>query len=151
MPGLNGIELSAELRRRDLRIAILILSAIDTPETVHQAFDAGANGYLHKDFLLDELKLAIAAVLDGQRFLSAKLQLIMENHASRTVDSSGLTPRQAEILRFVASGKTTKEIARTLGISPKTVEFHRARLMERLDVHDVTALTRFAVQRGLIS
>lgn len=151
MPGLNGIELSAELRRRSLRMAILMLSAIDTPDTINQAFDAGANGYLHKDFLLDELKVAIAAVLGGQRFLSARLQSIMDNHKSELTDCGGLTPRQAEILRFVASGKTTKEIARTLGISPKTVEFHRARLMERLGMHDVTALTRFAVQRGLIS
>jgi DNA-binding NarL/FixJ family response regulator len=151
MPGLNGIELSAELRRRGLRMAVLMLSAIDAPQTIDQAFDAGADGYLHKDFLLDELKIAIAKVLGGQRFLSAKLQAIKDNHHPGTADSGGLTPRQAEILRFVASGKTTKEIARTLGISPKTVEFHRARLMERLGMHDVTALTRFAVQRGLIS
>jgi DNA-binding NarL/FixJ family response regulator len=151
MPGLNGIELSAELRRRGFRMAILMLSAIDAPQTIDQAFDAGADGYLHKDFLLDELKIAIATVLGGQRFLSAKLQAIMDKHLPEATDSGGLTPRQAEILRFVASGKTTKEIARTLGISPKTVEFHRARLMERLGMHDVTALTRFAVQRGLIS
>lgn len=151
MPGLNGIELSAELRRRSLRMAILMLSAIDAPETIDKAFNAGADGYLHKDFLLDELKIAIAAVLGGQRFLSAKLQNIMDNRAPEAADPGGLTPRQAEILRLVASGRTTKEIARTLGISPKTVEFHRARLMERLGVHDVTALTRFAVQRGLIS
>lgn len=151
MPGLNGIELSAELRRRSLPMSILILSAIDTPETIDQAFAAGANGYLHKDFLLDELKLAITTVVTGQRFLSAKLQTIMENHNPGSADCDGLTPRQAEILRLVASGRTTKEIARNLGISPKTVEFHRARLMERLGVHDVTALTRFAVQRGLIS
>lgn len=150
MPGLNGIELSAELRRRGLRMGILMLSALDAPETIDQAFEAGADGYLHKDFLLDELKLAIATVLGGERFISAKLQSILENRNLEMSDTSGLTPRQAEILRLVASGRTTKEIARDLGISPKTVEFHRARLMERLGVHDVTALTRFAVQRGLI-
>lgn len=150
MPGLTGIELSAELRRRGMRMAILMLSAIDSPDTIDQAFDAGADGYLHKDFLLDELKLAIVSVQNGQRFLSAKLQHRMANRNPDTATASGLTPRQAEILRLVASGQTTKEVARTLGISPKTVEFHRARLMERLGVHDVTALTRFAVQRGLI-
>lgn len=151
MPGLSGIELSAELRRRGLHMAILMLSAIDAPETIAQAFDAGADGYLHKDFLLEELKQAIASVLCGQRFLSQKLQHVMDKRDPGTADSGGLTPRQGEILRLVASGRTTKEIARLLGISPKTVEFHRARLMERLGLHDVTALTRFAVQRGLIS
>lgn len=153
MPGLSGIELSAELRRRERQLGILVLSGIDTPETIDQAFAVGVNGYLHKDFLLDELKQAVAAVLAGERYLSPKLQQIMENRgkAGTSDGDSGLTKRQEEILRLVASGRTTKEIARTLGISPKTVEFHRARLMERLGVHEVTALTRFAIQRGLIS
>jgi DNA-binding NarL/FixJ family response regulator len=153
MPGLSGIELSAELRRRERKLGILVLSGIDTPETIDQAFAVGVNGYLHKDFLLDELKQAVAAVLAGDGYLSPKLQQVMENRgkAGTSDGDNGLTKRQLEILRLVASGRTTKEIARTLGISPKTVEFHRARLMERLGVHEVTALTRFALQRGLIS
>ncbi|PKO86427.1 MAG: DNA-binding response regulator [Betaproteobacteria bacterium HGW-Betaproteobacteria-12] len=153
MPGLSGIELSAELRRRERKLGILVLSGIDTPETIDQAFAVGVNGYLHKDFLLDELKQAVAAVLAGDGYLSPKLQQVMENRgkAGTSDGDNGLTKRQLEILRLVASGRTTKEIARTLGISPKTVEFHRARLMERLGVHEVTALTRFAIQRGLIS
>lgn len=151
MPGLDGIALCAEIRRQELSTAILMLSAIEAPETIEQAFAAGATGYLHKDFLLEELKQAIATVLSGQRFLSQKLQGIMNKRQPDAADIGGLTQRQAEILRLVASGSTTKEIARTLGISPKTVEFHRARLMERLGVHDVTALTRFALQRGFIS
>ncbi|KAB2923647.1 MAG: response regulator transcription factor [Dechloromonas sp.] len=154
MPGLTGIELSAELRRREHQLGILILSGIETPETIDQAFAVGADGYLHKDFLLGELKEAVTAVLAGQRYLSPKLQQILETHGQRENGNSGdpcLTRRQTEILRLVASGRTTKEIARVLGISPKTVEFHRARLMERLGVHEVTALTRFAIQCGLIS
>lgn len=151
MPGLNGIELCAELRRREWHLAVLMLSAIDVAETIEQAFAAGADGYLHKDFLLEELKQAIACVRGGQRFLSPKLQSALEQRTPEKSGGLGLTPRQTEILRLVASGSTTKEIARNLGISPKTVEFHRARLMERLGLHDVTALTRFAVQRGVVS
>lgn len=153
MPGLSGIELSAELRRRGWKLGILVLSGIDAAETIDQAFAVGVDGYLHKDFLLDELKQAVTAVLAGERYLSPKLKEVLENRGKKAVadGDSGLTQRQTEILRLVASGRTTKEIARTLGISPKTVEFHRARLMERLGVHEVTALTRFAVQRGLIS
>lgn len=153
MPGMSGIEVSAQLGQSAAKPRILILSGIDDPQTIDQAFAAGADGYLHKDFLLDELKKAVAAVMDGQRYLSPKLVQIMESRPApgKHGATNGLTKRQAEILRLVASGRTTKEIARSLGISPKTVEFHRARLMERLGVHEVTALTRFAIQAGLVS
>lgn len=153
MPGLTGIEVSTELRRREQNLGILVLSGIESPEIIDQAFAAGVDGYLLKDFLLDELKQAIAAVTAGERYLSPKLQQILDNRSQREKDGADvrLTKRQTEILRLVASGRTTKEIARTLGISPKTVEFHRARLMERLGVHEVTALTRFAIQSGFVS
>ncbi|HEX6736568.1 MAG TPA: response regulator transcription factor [Azonexus sp.] len=153
MPGMSGIEVSAELSRREHKPRILMLSGIDSPQTIDQAFAAGADGYLHKDFLLEELKAAMAAVMNGARYLSPKLLSIMEARKRPGLHSGGnnLTKRQAEILRLVASGRTTKEIARSLGISPKTVEFHRARLMERLGVHEVTALTRFAIQAGIVS
>lgn len=153
MPGLSGIEVTCQLGQSEAKPRILILSAIDDPQTIDQAFAAGADGYLHKDFLLDELKQAVAEVIDGRRYLSPKLLQIMEARPTpgKHGEDHGLTKRQAEILRLVASGRTTKEIARSLGISPKTVEFHRARLMERLGVHEVTALTRFAIQAGLVS
>ncbi len=153
MPGMSGIAVCHELARCERKPRILMLSAIDSPQTIDEAFAAGADGYLHKDFLLDELKAAVTAVVNGERFLSAKLRQIVETRqrAGAAVGAKGLTQRQAEILRLVASGRTTKEIARSLGISPKTVEFHRARLMERLGVHEVTALTRFAIQAGLVS
>jgi DNA-binding NarL/FixJ family response regulator len=153
MPGLTGIEVSLELRRRDRQLRILVLSGIESPEIIDQAFAAGVDGYLLKDFLLDELKQAFAAVTAGERYLSPKLQQILASRSQRQKDGAEvrLTRRQTEILRLVASGRTTKEIARTLGISPKTVEFHRARLMERLGVHEVTALTRYAIQSGFLS
>lgn len=149
MPGLSGIEVARLVRRSSPELRILILSSIDRREIVDQALEAGANGYLLKDFILDELQQALMAVMADQPFLSPKISsLPNQEQATR---GEALTARQTEILRLVANGHTTKEIARELGISPKTVEFHRARLMQRIGVHDVTGLTRFAFQNGLLS
>lgn len=148
MPGPSGIEIARTLRQRDPTVRILILSSIDRQEVVEQALEAGVNGYLLKDFVLDELQQALSAVLADEAFLSPKIS----DFTRSTVGADELlTPRQTEILRLVANGRTTKEIGRALGISPKTVEFHRARLMQRIGVHDVTGLTRYAVQHGLVS
>jgi len=153
MPGPSGIEVTKTIRQFDQATRILILSSIDRHEVIEQAMAAGANGYLLKDFLLAELQLAVQTVSDNGCFLSPRVQETLNqpqpdgDHAGSTV----LTVRQTEILRLVASGKTTKEIARDLEISPKTVEFHRAQLMERIGVHDVTGLTRYAMQYGLIT
>lgn len=152
MPGLSGIEVSKAIRQTDPTVKILILSSIDRHQSVEQALAAGVNGYLLKDFILDDLHRAFAAVMDGKRFLSQRVQQTLDQHHldGENGHTAGLTARQTEILRLVASSKTTKEIARDLGISPKTVEFHRAQLMDKLNVHDVTALTRFALQTGLV-
>lgn len=151
MPGPSGIEVARTIRRSDPDTRILVLSSIDRPEIVEQALDAGVNGYLLKDFVLGELKQALETVLSDQSFLSPKIQdMPLRLGLGSNTAGSSLTPRQTEILRLVASGRTTKEIARTLGISPKTVEFHRGRLMERIGVRDVTGLTRFALQTGVV-
>lgn len=152
MPGPTGIEVARTIRLFDKETRILMLSSIDRRETIEEAMQAGADGYLLKDFVLVELLAALDAVRNGQRYLSPRIQqLHLEpaasgNPASKTL----LTARQLEVLRMVASGKTTKEIARLLCISPKTVEFHRGRLMERIGAHDVTGLTRFALQNGVL-
>lgn len=153
MPGLNGIEVSQAIRQFDRQIRILILSSIDRQEIVDQALATGIDGYLLKDFVLDELRQALDAVIAGQPFLSPKIRELLDQPCLErgAGNTAGLTARQTQVLRLVASGLTTKEIARNLGISPKTVEFHRARLMERLAVHDVTALTRYAVQSGVVT
>ncbi|WP_153131082.1 response regulator [Dechloromonas hortensis] len=153
MPGPSGIEVTKAIRQFDPATRILILSSIDRHEIIEQAMAAGANGYLLKDFLLAELQLAVQTVSKNGCFLSPRVQETL-NHRLPDGDHAGstvLTVRQTEILRLVASGKTTKEIARDLQISPKTVEFHRAQLMERIGVHDVTGLTRYAMQYGLIT
>ncbi len=151
MPGPSGIEVAKTLRSHDGELRILVLSSIERREIVEQALNAGVNGYLLKDFLLEELQLALTTVLSGRPFLSPKIRDLINFPGGNENDrSERLTTRQIEILRLVAGGNTTKEIARQLEISPKTVEFHRARLMQRIGVHDVTGLTRFAVQNGLI-
>lgn len=152
MPGPSGIEVARTVREFDQETKILVLSSIDRQEVVEQALAAGVNGYLLKDFVLAELQQALSMVLRGECFLSPKIMGVAQhstpgNNANRTTP---LTTRQTEILRHVASGRTTKEIARELGISPKTVEFHRSRLMEKIGVHDVTGLTRFALNTGIV-
>jgi DNA-binding NarL/FixJ family response regulator len=149
MPGLSGIEVARLVRRSNPALRVLILSSIDRREIVEQALEAGANGYLLKDFILDELQQALLAVMADQPFLSPKISSLPSPDSSAR--GGTLTARQTEILRLVANGHTTKEIARELGISPKTVEFHRGRLMQRIGVNDVTGLTRFAFQNGLLS
>lgn len=149
MPGINGIEATQQIHAANPGTKILILSAIDRREIIEEALNAGASGYLHKDFILDELRFAIGTVLAGSRYLSPQIQdrLLDERHeAVPTL----LTLRQTEILRLVASGQSTKEAARALGISPKTVEFHRSQIMSRIGANDVTAMTRYAMQQGLI-
>jgi DNA-binding NarL/FixJ family response regulator len=152
MPGPSGIEVARAIRRFDRKTRILVVSSIDRQEVIEQALSAGVDGYLLKDFVLAELQQALTMVLGGERFLSPKIREM--NLRATSEDNAGrvtpLTARQTEILRHVASGRTTKEIARELGISPKTVEFHRSRLMERIGVRDITGLTRYALQTGLV-
>ncbi len=152
MPGPSGIEVANAIRRLDSGIRILMLSSIDRRDTIDQAINAGANGYLLKDFVLSELHEALQAILSGQRYLSPRIRdaQIAASGKGVAAGKTQLTARQLEVLRLVASGKTTKEIARNLGISPKTVEFHRSSLMQRIGAHDVTGLTRFAVQQGVL-
>lgn len=153
MPGPSGIEVTQTIRQFDTNTRILILSSIDRPEIIEQGMAAGANGYLLKDFVITELLEALNTVLIGKTYLSPRIRGYAATPGGSGSGNCGnkLTSRQREVLRLVASGKTTKEIARDLGISPKTVEFHRGRLMERIGAHDVTGLTRFAVQSGVLS
>lgn len=148
MPGPSGIDVAREIRRFDTQVRILILSSIDRVEVVEQAIAAGADGYLLKDFLLAELQQAIETTRAGDSYFSPRLAA--ERDGVNGQGKGALTTRQSEVLRRVASGMTTKEIARELGISPKTVEFHRGQLMEKLGVRDVTGLTRYAVQNGIL-
>jgi DNA-binding NarL/FixJ family response regulator len=154
LPDMSGIDAVAGIRAIAPSVRIVFLSSQDSREFVTRALQTGADGFLSKDFVLSELELALDAVCAGQRYLSPRISNVlveaMNAPASTEVTPGGLTGRQLEVLLRVARGLSNKEIARELAISPKTVEFHRGQLMQRLDLHDVASLTRYAVQAGLV-
>ena len=156
MPGLNGLEVAGRLATLDASIRVVILSMHVSEEYVLRALRAGCAGYLLKASAVSELEVAIRAVTRGETYLSpAVSRPVVDDYVRRTGGATdpleALTPRQREVLQLVAEGNSTKEIAQRLGLSPKTVETHRAQLMERLGVHEVSGLVRFAVRVGLIS
>jgi DNA-binding NarL/FixJ family response regulator len=156
MPGLNGLDVAARLTAQHPSTRVLILSMHTSEEYVLRALRAGCAGYLLKGSAVAELELAIRAVARGETYLSpAVSKHVMDDYVRRTGGATdpieALTARQREVLQLVAEGHTSKDIAERLGLSFKTVEAHRAQIMERLGIHDVASLVRFAVRMGLIS
>ncbi len=156
MPGLNGLEATARIVKSHPRTAVIILSMHAAEEYALQALRAGAAGYLLKGADLAELELAVSAVARGETYLSpAMSKHLITDYRRRVADQTDplerLTPRHREVLQLVAEGRTTKEIAAKLKLSVKTIETHRAQLMDRLDIHDVAGLVRFAIRVGLIA
>jgi DNA-binding NarL/FixJ family response regulator len=155
MPGLSGLEVTRRISGASSRTRVVILSMHAEPSYVAQALRAGAVGYLLKGGSVEELPLALQAAMRGETYLTSRVsRSIVDGFLRDTVDATdplaGLTDRQREILQLVAEGKSTKEIATLLDVSIRTVETHRARLMERLEIHDVAGLVRFAIRAGLI-
>ena len=155
MPGLNGIQVIAQLRAEHPRVRAIVLSMHDNEEYVRQALRAGAAAYLLKDSSPTELELAVRAVAQGGTYLSPRVSRhLVSDYVRRAADgdgtSDGLTPRQREILQLIAEGQTNQQMASTLNLSIKTVETHRAQLMDRLDIHDVAGLVRYAIRSGLL-
>ena len=155
MPGLNGLDVAARLVIHDPSIRVLILSMHTSEEYVLRALRAGCAGYLLKGSAVAELEIAVRAVARGETYLSpAVSKHVMDDYVRRTGGATdpidALTPRQREVLQLVAEGNTSKDIADRLGLSFKTVEAHRAQIMERLGLHDVAGLVRFAMRMGLV-
>jgi RNA polymerase sigma factor (sigma-70 family) len=156
MPRMSGLEAVAQLSKIDPSIRAVILSIHRAEEYVIEALRAGAVGYLLKDSAVSELEIALRTVTRGEQYLSpAVSQTVVDDYVERYTTTAAdalalLTPREREVLKLVAAGLTSKEIAQHLGISYRTVEVHRLNLMRRLNVHDVTALVRFAVGAGLL-
>jgi DNA-binding NarL/FixJ family response regulator len=155
LPGLNGLEVAARITKDEPSVRVIMVSMHVSEQHVRQAFRAGAVGYLAKESTVAELELALRAVTQGQTYLSAA---ISRGVVDRYLDPSSeerpgpaLTPRQREIVQLIAEGHSTKEIASRLGLSIKTIETHRAQLMERLHIYDVAGLVRFAIRTGLVS
>lgn len=156
MKGLNGLDVAARMSRDFPHVKVLILSMHTNEEYVIKALKGGANGYLIKDAATEELSLALKAVSKGETYLSPVISKgVIDNlialSEGRSETGDVLTPRQREILQLIAEGKSTKEIAAILSVSVKTVETHRTQLMNRLDIHDIAGLVRYAVRTGLVT
>ena len=156
MPGLNGLEATARICKEIPKVRVIILSMYANEEYVREAIEAGAAGYLVKKSAAVELEQAITAVAGGENYFSPLVSAtVIKNRGGRLSADRALierlTPRQREILQLIAERHATKEIAVILNISVKTVETHRAQLMQRLNIHDVPGLVRFAIRAGLVS
>lgn len=153
MPGLSGFEVLKITSEKFPKVRMIVLSVHDEEEYAFQALRAGAVGYLPKGAASAELRLAIEHVMSGKKYLSPTVEqraaFELGKHGSAPL--AELTPRQREVLTLVAEGLSTKDIARALNISGKTVETHRAQLMERLNIHDIASLVRYAIRMRLIS
>jgi DNA-binding NarL/FixJ family response regulator len=162
MSELNGLEATARVVRDFPDVRVIMLSMHANEEYVWQALRSGAAGYLLKDAGIAELELAIKSVARGETYLSPPIsKQVIEDYIQRVGSETGhekmagplserLTQRQREILQLIAEGHTTQAIAQELNISVKTVETHRMQLMERLDIHDIAGLVRYAIRIGLI-
>jgi DNA-binding NarL/FixJ family response regulator len=155
MPGLNGLEAAAKIVQDHPGTRVILLSMHSNEEYVLQALRAGVTGYVLKDSALAELELAIEAVRRGDTYLSPSVSRHVGEYVRRAggapTPRESLTPRQREILQLIAEGYSTKKIAGELKVSVKTVETHRAALMEKLDIHDVAGLVRYAIRIGLVT
>ena len=157
MPRMNGMEAIREIKRRSQKTRILVLTVHKTEEYILAALQSGADGYLLKESTHAELLAAVKHVLSGKRYISPGISdQVLEGYLegkktlrTRTAWET-LTHREREILKLIAEGYKNKEIANDLCISVKTVEKHRANLMEKLDLHNVQALTTYAIGRGLV-
>jgi DNA-binding NarL/FixJ family response regulator len=154
MKGMNGLEAAARMRERLPGVKVVILSMHTSEEYVLLALRAGAAAYLIKDSATSELELALKCVMRGETYLSPAIsRQVVDGYVQRVGAGPGadpLTPRQRDVLKRMAEGRSTKEIAYDLNLSVKTVETHRAQIMERLGIRDVAGLVRYAMRTGLI-
>jgi DNA-binding NarL/FixJ family response regulator len=156
MPGLGGLEASAQLKQELPEVRVVMLSMHANEEYVLQALRAGAAGYMLKDSATAQLELALQAVMQGETYLSPPIskQMVegyLQRVGSEQPAADNLTPRQRQVLQLIAGGHSTKEIAYRLELSVKTVETHRAQLMERLEIRDIAGLVKYAIRSGLVT
>jgi DNA-binding NarL/FixJ family response regulator len=155
MPGLSGFEVLTITSEKFPEVHMIVLTVHEEEEYAFHAIRAGAAGYLPKSAASAELKLAIEHVMSGKKYLSPTVERAAFKSARPAPDGpvpvEELTPRQREVLTLIAEGNSTKDIARALKISAKTVETHRAQLMDRLNIHDIASLVRYAIKMGLVS
>jgi RNA polymerase sigma factor (sigma-70 family) len=158
MPQLNGIEATRQIVRRAPETRVLILSMHSADAYVARALQAGAKGYLLKDSAGKDLIRAVATVAAGKSFFSPAIaKLMLDDYVRRVAETAvvdkydSLSEREREVFQLVAEGRSNKEVAELLAISLATVETHRARILEKLDIHNTAELVLYAVRRGVIS
>jgi DNA-binding NarL/FixJ family response regulator len=156
MPHLNGIEAMAQLKKDNAHVKVVFLTMHQDPAYARRALEAGAAGFVVKHSAPAELVMAIHAALKGQTFITPALAsdvLRQVQHAAQDTSGSAelLTPRQREILRLLAEGRSAKEIAAALSISSRTVEFHKYRMMEAHGLHSNAELVHFAIKHGIVT
>lgn len=157
MPGMSGIEAMVDIKRRNPATRVLVLTIHKTDEYIHESLRAGADGYILKDATHDELRVAIRSVLNGKTYLSPDISdkvihgyLGSGKEASVASAWDTLTHREREVLKLVAEGRSNKYIADYLCLSIKTIEKHRSNLMKKLDLHNASTLTSYAIEKGLV-
>jgi len=158
MPGISGVEAIALIKRQHPKIRIVALTFHKEDKYIYAALDAGTDAYVLKDDSRSELFAAMSSVLEGKIYLSPGIcdrvvagYLAGAKGESEQASWKILTPREREVIKLIAEGYKTKEIATQLSLSPKTVETHRGNLMRKLDLHNISAVTVYAIQNGIIS
>ena len=158
MPKMNGIDAIGEIKRKCPSTKVMVLTIHDSEEFIQAAFDAGAEGYCLKETTRSELTEAIKRVLAGNRYISAGITKgVLEGYLKDreplklTSRWNQLSQRERQILKLVAEGSKSSEIAKDLCISPRTVEKHRTNIMEKLGIHSIAELTAYAIQKGLVA
>lgn len=157
MPGLNGLEAARQIQAHHPDVKVIILSMYESDEYVKQALIAGVSGYILKESAVEELVWGIRSVIDGHHHMSPSVCSIvvreyLKNFAGKAkkLALDNLTPREREVLQLVAEGKTTKQIANTLFISPKTVEAHRSNIARKLKIRDPRGIREYAIKKGYL-
>jgi DNA-binding NarL/FixJ family response regulator len=151
MPEMNGLLASKEIARRNLKTAVIILSTHLRESYIGEALKIGVRGYVVKDSAVEDLVSAIEAVMKGETYLSPKatslpVRKMLERDGVVLTPLDILSPREQEVLQLLVEGKTNKEIAEALFISPKTVDNHRTSIMKKLEVHDIASLVKYAIR-----
>lgn len=151
MPVLNGIDAAREIRKQIPGIRVIFLTMHDETNYVSEAMKTGARGYLLKSSAEEELLLAIREVMAGRRYITPLVPLEATKPHHRGEKGAELSPRQRQVLQLIAQGRTAKEIAGMLHLSVKTAEFHKYNIMRKLNLHSTAELTKYAMQKGLIT
>ena len=159
MPGTGGIEAIGQIKRQHPTVKIVALTFHKEDKYIHATLEAGADAYVLKDDSRTELFTALSSVLEGKSYLSPTIcDRVVAGYLSGNTNGSSeqasweiLTRREREVIKLIAEGQKTKEIAEHLSLSPKTIEKHRTNLMRKLDLHSVSAVTVYAIQNGLVS